>query len=43
MYRRDDYYFFSLVRLPEDKLTFVGMFGNWFRLPTLTPAPLKKD
>lgn len=35
MYRRDDYYLFSLVRLPEDKLTFVGLFGSWFRLPTL--------
>jgi hypothetical protein len=39
MYRRHDYYFFSLVRMPEDRLTFVGLFGNWFRVP----APLPKQ
>jgi hypothetical protein len=38
MYRRNSYYFFSLVRMPEDKLTFVGLFGNWFRLPTTLPS-----
>lgn len=40
MYSRDNYYFFSLVRLPEDRLTFVGLFGNWFRLPTALPTSL---
>lgn len=38
MYLRKDYYLFSLVRMPEDRLTFVGLFGNWFRLP----LPAKK-
>lgn len=46
MYRRDDYYLFSMVRLPEDKLTFVGLFGNWFKVPDTmftSMLPPKKD
>ena len=42
MYRRQDWYLFSLVRMPEDKLTFVGLFGNWFKLPSMLP-PKKAD
>ena len=41
MFKRDNYYFFSLVRMPEDKLTFVGLFGNWFRVSR--PSPPQKQ
>jgi hypothetical protein len=29
-----NYYLFSLVKVPlEQKVTYLGIFGNWFRLP----------
>lgn len=43
MFKRDNYYLFSLVRMPSENLTFVGLFGSWFRLPASLPRlPEKK-
>jgi len=39
LWRRENYVFFSLVRVPEDRLAFVGVFGRWFRVPMLEPRP----
>ena len=31
---RKNYYLFSLVKVPlEQKVTYLGIFGSWFRLP----------
>lgn len=30
---RDNYYLFSVVKMPSEG-TFVGLFGNWIRMPT---------
>jgi len=38
-YKRDNYYLFSLIRVPEDRLTFFGVFGRWFHVPIELPAP----
>lgn len=33
---RKNYYLFSLVKVPlEKEITYVGLFGSWFRLPHL--------
>ena len=33
MYKIDDYYLFSLVKVPTERMTFVGLFGIWIRIP----------
>lgn len=38
---RRDYYLFSIVRMPEEQSTYLGMFGNWIRLPRLSKGPAK--
>lgn len=39
---RKNYYLFSLVKVPlEQKVTYLGIFGNWFRLPASQDNPPK--
>lgn len=35
LYRRRNFFFFSTVVIPDDKLIFLGLFGNWFRIPKI--------
>lgn len=31
---RQNYYVFSLIKLPPEDTTYVGFFGSWIRLPS---------
>ncbi len=39
LWARENFVFFSLVRVREERLAFVGAFGRWFRVPLLEPRP----
>jgi hypothetical protein len=28
-----NFYLFSMIRIPEEKVTYFGLFGNWVRWP----------
>lgn len=42
--RREDYYVFSLMRIPVERVTYLGIFGNWFLLPSsIVPPPQRES
>jgi gas vesicle protein len=44
VYKREDYKFFSVVNVPENETNYLGIFGLWIPLPTVSRlAELKDD
>ena len=43
VYKREDYKFFSVVSVPENETNYLGIFGLWIPLPTLSRLAELRD